>query len=71
MPYLSIIDSLFKLINVLAQKARDKDLMDAGAAGAIIRISNEGRNKIYKARLDRANTALDDDSLRDDPANRD
>jgi len=70
-PYLKIIPYLFKLIHVFAQKARDKGLMDAAAAGALMRHSNEGINQIHKAVAARRTTPTDDDSLRSSTDNRD
>lgn len=70
MGYLTILSGLLKLINVFAQKAKDKQLLDAGEAKAIVRMSNEGMGKIYKAKLARDNVKHDVDSLRNDPNNR-
>lgn len=63
MPWLSILKSLFSLANVVAKIVHDKQLMDAGEAKALIRVSNEGLNKIYKAKLAYRNADLNDPDL--------
>lgn len=63
MPWLSILSGLFKLTNVIAKIVADKQLMDAGEAKALLRISNEGQSKIYKAKLAYNDTDLSDPDL--------
>lgn len=71
MPWLTLLRLFLSAASSIAELVKNKQLMDAGAAKAVLRGIKEADDAIRKARDARANVSHDPDSVRDDPHNRD
>lgn len=69
MPAVSILKILLELANKVASYVRDKQLMEAGAAQAILRGVNDANDAIDRA--DTARRNYDSLPVESDPENRD
>lgn len=68
---LTAIKALLAIVARLAQYAQQKQLLEAGAAQAILGGVREAEDAVERARAARADVRHDADSVRDDPNNRD
>lgn len=69
MPIISIIKLMLTLVSTLAQYAQNKQLMDAGAAEAVLQGIQDANTAIDKAKSARANA--NSLPVSSDPQNRD
>lgn len=68
---LTLIKALLSFAGALSKWAADRQLMQAGEAQAILSGIAEAEHAIDKARRAAADVLHDNDSMRDDPDNRD
>lgn len=68
---LGILKALLSLAGSLTSYLSDRRLISAGEKAAMMRGITNAKNQVDKARRARANTKLDEKSVRNDRANRD
>lgn len=71
MIWLKLLQTFLSISEYFAKIVHDRQLMDAGADGATVEFLGVMNERVKKALDARKSVKLDDDSLRDDSANRD